>query len=85
MLHLTSDKQSPDNLYVEGENGMCEAIHADDLFKLFDTYCERIIDGKKKLNIDIVSLAIPDSVQIGQKFIELGVPHVLTFELEVEK
>ena len=64
---------------------MCEAIHADELFNLFDTYCERVVDGKKKLNIDIVSLAIPDSVQIGQKFIELGVPHVLTFELEVEK
>ena len=28
VLHLTSDKHKPDKLYIEGENGMCEAMDA---------------------------------------------------------
>ena len=87
LLHVTSDLVSPDHLCVEGQNGVCERIHVDDLYDLFETHCENIDPKtrKKKLLIDIVAIAIPDSVKIGQKFIDLGVPHVLTFEIDREK
>lgn len=33
-----------------------------------------------KLNIDVVVVAIPNSVKIANVFIELGIPHVIGFD-----
>ena len=49
VLHLTSDMRSPDEIFVEGENGMCEPIKTDDLYKLFDMYCKQDENGRKRL------------------------------------
>ena len=67
LLHVTSDLVSEDHLCVEGQNGVCERIHIDDLYNLFESHCEHIDPEtkKKKLQIDIVAIAIPESVKIG--------------------
>ena len=38
----------------------------------------------KKLPIDCVVLAIPDSISVGDVFVQLGVPHVVVFDLTAE-
>lgn len=34
------------------------------------------------LNVDIVVLAIPESTNLAEAFVELGVPHVIGFDLK---
>ena len=69
LLHLSSDIIASEYLCVEGENGVCEKIHENRLFDLLEQNCEDPRTGEKKLKIDVVSLAIPDSDGIGKKFI----------------
>lgn len=83
VLHLTSDCIDSDMLILEAENGKCHKMHTEELYKLFENYLihdHRLKD--ERLPIDVVVLAIPDSMKIGKIFERLGVPHVLVFELE---
>lgn len=50
-----------------------EYIHIDEMKNLLKT-------DNNKLPVDLVVIAIPDSIKIAKVFIELGVPHVVAFD-----
>lgn len=74
MLHLSSDVFKLDHLCIEGANGRIEYVHIDELKTLL-----RPSDGQK-LNVNLVVLAIPESLKLAQVFVDLGVSHVVAFD-----
>ena len=58
---------------MEGEYGQIKKVHIKDLKNILKT-------KNNNLNIDLVILAIPNSVSIGQVFIDLGIPYVIAFD-----
>jgi hypothetical protein len=73
VLHISSDVYSPDYLCIEGKNGEIEYISISKLKSLLKP-------AVGNLNVDVVVVAIPESIRISQAFVDLGVPHVIGFD-----
>jgi hypothetical protein len=64
---------------VERENGLASFLSLKDIFNILRPHTQ--LTGR--LPMDVVCIAIPRSTDIGKVFGRLGVPHVLTFELDL--
>lgn len=75
VLHLSSDVYHPDYLCIEGKNAEIEYISVIELKVLLKP-------SNSRLNVDLVVLAIPESQNLAQVFIDMGVPHVVSFDFK---
>ncbi|CDW81385.1 UNKNOWN [Stylonychia lemnae] len=75
VLHISSDVYSPDHLCIEGKNAEIQYIKIAELKNLLDPL-------ESGLNVDLVVLAIPESQKLAQAFVEMGVPHVVSFDFK---
>ena len=75
VLHISSDVYNPDYLCIEGKNGEIQYLNFEDIKTIL-----RPDNGR--LNVDVVVVAIPESANIAQAFVELGVPHVIGFDFK---
>ena len=76
MLHITSDVVKEDALVVEREHGICESIKTKQLSDMIENI------GVNR--IELISVAIPKSVSIGEVFRRKGTKHVLCFDSVAE-
>ena len=74
LLHITSDIAKEGKLCIEGRYGICNEIP---LKKLESTFKQISPFG---LQVDVVSIALPRSVDVGKVFRSRSVKHVLCFE-----
>lgn len=75
VLHLSSDVYSVDHLCIEGKNGEIEYLSINELRDILK-------QPNSRLNVDVVVIAIPESLKLAQLFVEMGVPHVIAFDFE---
>jgi hypothetical protein len=73
VLHLSSDVFKDGFLCIEGNNGQIEYLDKDELKKIL------MPKNNDRLQVDVVVLAIPEVSNLAELFMELGVPHVVTF------
>jgi hypothetical protein len=81
VLHLSSDIFSKDCLYLEDKIGVCMELKIENMYNYFTKFSIGSQFKSKRLPVSCVVLAIPDSRNIGYKFFELGVSHVIAFDL----
>lgn len=73
VLHLSSDIFEKDCLFIEDRTGICKKIFIQDIERYFSTFKYGAQFKGKRLPVDCVVLAIPDSTEIGKIFARLGV------------
>jgi len=76
VLHLSSDEYRNKYLCVEGENGEIEYLSHDELKHILTP------NEGDKLNVDVVVIAVPESYELGELFVEMGVKHVVCFDFK---
>jgi len=79
VLHISSDMIDEDSLCVERDFGVARFLSLSRIEQLLKPHTEE----SGRLPMDLVCIAIPSSRKIGEVFDKLGVPHVLTFDLNL--
>lgn len=74
LLSITSDFFEPDQLCIEGVHGVSEKIPLQELQDMLEQI------APSGLPIDVIDIALPQSVKIGQVFSALKVKHVLCYD-----
>jgi len=77
VLHLSSDYFKDGHLCIEGENG--QVIYKD-IAQLRELFQHK---EKKRLEVDVVVLALPECSNLPELFVELGVKHVVHFQFPI--
>jgi hypothetical protein len=78
ILHLSSSVFEEDKLCIEGSNGVVEYLYKEQLRKILVNQYQ----NKKGLDVELLVLAIPESIEFAKLFLELGVKHVIAFSYE---
>ena len=74
LLHITSDIAESNHICLEGRFGICNQMP----LRSIESTLKQI--SKVGLQVDVIGIAIPDSVKVGKVFRSLKVKHVLCFD-----